>query len=121
MSLQEKRLESDNFDKFQCPCRILVTGSTSCGKSFFIKRLLEHRQRLFSAIFQRVLIIIPPNSRHQRSEYLESLEKICPNIEIIQGFPPSLEALHLTGDAKESKLLILDDLIGKKQESIMNL
>ena len=102
---------SDNFAKFISPCRILLAGSTACGKSYFIRQLLEFKDRVFSeSNFQRIIYVMPEGSRERRTEYLESLEKVCPDIECIQGFPKTLHSLNLVSD-NEPKLLILDDLV----------
>ena len=113
MSLEVPREESESFDRFICPCRILLSGSTNCGKSFFVKRLIEHRDKLFSCKeFERVLFVIPENTRHQRSEYLDSLEEVCDGLEVIQGFPDNLSKLNLIGD-ESPKLIVIDDLMGE--------
>jgi hypothetical protein len=60
--------------------------------------------------------IIPQNGRQQRQEFIESLEKLVPNIEILEGWPLSLEEVHLTY-TNTNKLLVIDDLIDSLLQS----
>jgi hypothetical protein len=43
-------------------------------------------------------------------EFLDSLLQVCKNVEIIEGFPTSLEEIHLTF-TKDHKLLVSIPLI----------
>lgn len=67
--------------------------------------MIEHRKSTFSEEFERILYVIPENCRAQRQEFIESLEKLLPGkLEVLEGWPKSLEEKHLTY-SKASKLL----------------
>ena len=48
---------SRNFNRFVSPARILVSGPTNCGKSFFILNLVKERDVQFDTKFTRVSLI----------------------------------------------------------------
>jgi hypothetical protein len=47
--------------------------------------MIKERASLFSVQFERIIYIIPEQSRGQRTEFLDGLVEICNTIEIIEG------------------------------------
>ena len=46
---------SPNFGKFIHPSRILISGPTMSGKSYFCKNLLKYKDNLWNIKFHRVI------------------------------------------------------------------
>jgi len=90
------------------PCRLGVFGPSQCGKSSFIKQLIKHRNVCFSAPFDKIYYCMPESGSRNKSEYLESLRSVCPDIMTFHGIP-SFKS-EMMGDGSENKLVILDDL-----------
>jgi septin family protein len=66
------------------PFTMLVCGATSCGKSTFLKRLLE--KRLISPWPRRLIWL------YKRWQPLyDEIKHIVPTVEFIQGIPMGLE------------------------------
>ena len=93
---------------FTSPFRMLVSGSTSCGKSRLIARLLRHRERLFDTDFESVSYYFPSNSRTEsRTLYIDGLSESCPGLRVHEGFP---DIELLAGEGGGHRLVIIDDL-----------
>ena len=96
---------------FTCPFRLLVTGSTSCGKSRLIAQLLQHRARLFDRDFVSISYYYPTNSRTpSRSIYIEGLVESCPDLRVREGFPNIDELAQEEVEAGGHRLIVVDDL-----------
>jgi hypothetical protein len=78
------------------------------GKSEFILKLLENKDKLFDCTFYRVIFAYPAEDKSRsRDTYLGRLKKICPEAELQFGLPEISQDLF-TG--QHHILLILDDL-----------
>ncbi|MBM3939129.1 MAG: hypothetical protein FJ333_10835 [Sphingomonadales bacterium] len=104
---------TDNDLKFQTPCIICVTGSSMCGKTEFMIKLMKFRHQLFKDDFDEILYCSPENMYLRYDPVVERIKNVCPNVRFISGLP-NIEKLHLNLDTR-SKLIFLDDL----QESIV--
>ena len=71
--------------------------------------LIRHRAEVFDKPLDRVIYSLPHDLVSSSQPYLERLQEICPNIEIIAGLP-SLSRLSLY-DESEEKLIFVDDQI----------
>lgn len=89
------------------PFTAIVAGPSSCGKSYFVQRLLQNA----------VEMITPPPERviWAYSEW-QDLYTQLPQVEFIEGLP---EAASIT--TPERKLLIIDDLMGVLDKNITDL
>ena len=84
---------------FTHPCTIQISGPTGCGKTRFVRHILEHR------------LIVPFPSRilwvyGEWQEDYEALRALYPHIEFVHGWR---EQLYDTIRADETNLLVLDD------------
>ena len=92
---------------FIAPFRLFISGSSSCGKSTFIEKLLYHHNFLIDTRFDYVFYAAPKHALGQAREgYIERLRQIYPSIDIIEGLPDVYDISLLPGH----KLVILDDL-----------
>ena len=98
--------------RFQNPVTVLVAGPTSSGKTFLVRRMLEHSWDLFIDPPQRILWCY---GVYQKT-YSE-MAATFPNIILHEGLPEKLDDYF---DGKEAGCLVLDDLMfaGTKSESI---
>ncbi len=107
-TVQELEVPKD-FTKLQTPNRCIISGPTCSGKSRLIVELIKHRDTVYSATFERVIVALPDDAIHQQQEFISSLKEACETVEIVEGLP-NIQDLHLTADASPS-LLVLDDLM----------
>ena len=106
----ENKVEKVPFDTFfiATPMRMPVVGPSAVGKSEFILKLVENRDKLFQNEFSRIFFAYPASDQTEhRHNYLGRLKNICPTVEIIEDLPDLAEA-SFTG--KHHVLLIADDL-----------
>lgn len=98
-----------NFEKIICPSRMLIAGPSMSGKSTFVLELVKHKEKVYSATFERIIYCLPDESLHLHQEFEKELRAAFPAIEIIEGLP-NITQLGIK-DSKAHKLLILDDLM----------
>ena len=87
--------------EFVHPSTLLVAGPTQCGKTFFIKRVLD--EKLFSPWPTRVIWAY--------GEWQDTYEKIrakTPNIEFVHGLDKNL---YDSIKPEQDNLLVIDDLM----------
>ena len=108
-----KNLDVFDFDendlKFETPCSICVNGPSQSGKSFWILKLIQNREKLFTAKFSELIYCIPDNLRLNPNPIFEEIKKSFPNATCHVGLPDTTK-LNLNFD-NSSKLLIIDDLM----------
>ena len=92
--------------KILTPARIELAGPTMCGKSTFMKYLVQYRDIVFDKPFMRIIYVAPDNGTESHFKFIQELEKACDFIEIIRGNLPSLESLQGNDD---HTLLLVDD------------
>ena len=99
---------SENL-KIKTPTRGIIAGPSNVGKTYFITRLLEQRNRLFLDNFERIIFCHPFGDFPNDSEltFFQKLENIAPGIEIRAQLPSLNDLQSINGKT----LLILDDLI----------
>ena len=106
--------------QFMAPFRLLVAGSSACGKSTFILKLLQNQKYFFNVNFDTVLYCYPSQGMTEnRSNYVKSLQSIFPHLETNENIPDIFDIMHLPGH----KLIIFDDIYHKiiDQEIIRDL
>ena len=98
---------SKTFCKIVTPSRLLVAGPSLAGKSTFLKKLVEFREEIYDQQFQRIIYCSP--HCWTQNEYLESLRKQFPNLELSSELP-CLDALNIIIDGTH-KLILIDDFM----------
>ena len=85
----------------------IVAGPTSCGKSTLVKHIIEHKD-----------VMIDPVPDHIIWHYGEwqPMYDTMSGVEFVEGLP-DIKKL----DPKQRTLLIIDDLMGETDQSVMNL
>lgn len=99
-----------DFGKIHVPARMLLAGCSSCGKSVFAKRLVEHRKEIFTAPFERIIYVLPKHTMSSRKDFIDSLRDVCPDIAFVEGYEEAINSCNLTLD-NSHKLIIFDDLV----------
>jgi len=107
LKTQDALVDSSNFNKFMVPFRMCLTGPSMSGKSYFIERLLQYRDDLFSSKFSEIYYCLPPEGQHTQDNYLEKLQRIVPDIILIYGVPKHEDVFSHT----LPKLFIFDDMV----------
>ena len=70
---------SPKFTQFIHPGRILISGPTHCGKSYFCLNLVKYVDRLFDTKFERIIYCTPVS--YLKQDYLNQLREANKNIE----------------------------------------
>ena len=99
----------ENELKFQTPCSICVSGPSQSGKSQWIVKLIQNRQKLFTVSFLELYYCVPENVSFNPNPIFEEIKKAYPNAKLIFGLP-DVTKLNLNFDSTP-KLLIIDDLM----------
>ncbi|VDI10866.1 Hypothetical predicted protein [Mytilus galloprovincialis] len=99
-----RKEETEHF-VFKHPFTMTVSGPTSCGKTFFVKQLLQNL-RLIQPTIHRILWLY----RRWQPLYDEIQKTVRPYVEFIQGIPVDLEKDSYI-DPSVRNMIILDDLM----------
>lgn len=83
---------------FKAPVSFILVGPSMCGKTTFIKNLIEQRNSIIDGNINRIYYCCP-NKNYAPSE-ITSLKEV----EIVQGLP-------IVDDIESESLLILDDFL----------
>jgi len=89
--------------RIERPTSFLVSGASGSGKSRFIFRLIEHRDKIFSEKIDKILYFY--------AVYQDLFSHYTHCVEFIQGVPT--EDLLCT---RERKLVVIDDLMSEKEK-----
>jgi len=82
----------------------MVAGTTGCGKTVWVQKLLEHAQTMITPAPQRIVYCY---SQWQPA-YVEMVLNTFPEIEFVRGVPPELENDHYF-DVNVRNLIVIDD------------
>ena len=93
---------------FTTPCTLCVSGTTGAGKTEWVKRLIRHKDILFSH---------PPTSIYYfYGVWQKGFESLTNNVEFREGLPSNLDDFHDKSqheegeeEGDESRLFIIDD------------
>ena len=94
--------------KVDKPSSFLSAGASGVGKTFWIFRLIEHRDEIFTQKIERILYFY--------EVWQPLFEEYSGCVEFFQG-APSVETLK----SPERKLVELDDLMNSNRELIRNI
>jgi hypothetical protein len=111
-----------NTLKIHCPCAISISGQSRAGKSSWMVRLVENRDLIFDAKFDRIIYCESETLSHQKSKIFDAIQASYPGSEHVFGLP-DIHQLQLTADPSTFKLILLDDLMLSllKSESMVEL
>ena len=108
-TLYQEKVELDpSALKFESCAKILVSGQSGVGKSYFISDLISNRQKLFVDDFKNIVWICPANSVRLQQETFQKLQDLYPKILIHEGFLATPEIL--IPKTSSPSLIIFDDL-----------
>lgn len=100
--------KGDDYDKtfqFRHPFTMSVIGPTSCGKTYWVKSLLEHANKMITPSPYKIIWIY----KRWQPMYTD-IEANIPNIEFIRGIPANINDDDFT-DTSQPTLLIFDDMM----------
>jgi len=93
--------------QFHIPFSMLIAGSSGSGKSTWIEKLLIQQSNVLNKTWDKILYcysIYDPS--------YEKLEKIIPNLELMQGFPTEIvKQFHNNVQRTKQTLIVLEDLM----------
>ena len=87
--------------RFKLPANFYVSGQSQSGKSFFVRKLLQHLNELFNPVPTKIIYCY--------GEYQKEFAELQ-NVELIEGFPSNLNELT---QGHDNSLVVLDDLMGE--------
>lgn len=88
--------------QLNCPLRMMVAGSSGCGKSILVSKIIQHRDSLLSAKVDKVIYC---------AKYNTSIPEVIRNDEILT-FHPGVPSEEMTrNDSNQHILFVLDDLL----------
>ena len=99
----------ENCLKFQVPFAMSISGPSQSGKTSFMCNLIENRDKMFTASFERIILCQHENLSFRHNETFERLRKTFPIIELVSGLP-NISKLKLDMNPSVATLLLIDDL-----------
>ncbi|MES9883688.1 MAG: C2H2-type zinc finger protein [Sedimenticola sp.] len=114
--LQREQPVSNNEFKFRHPFTMIVSGPTSSGKSFLVKRILQHNLTIVHPPAQRIIWLY----RRWQPLYDVIRATVTPRVEFIQGIPLHIET-DTFFDPAIRNMVVLDDLMSVKDNRINDL
>lgn len=110
---------TENDLAIQLPTRMVIVGSSLCGKSVMILRLLKARKQMFNKDFSQIHYIYPDSMQDSQNVYLQKIKDAVPNINIWEG-------LHnfdfdSCKHEKSHKLIIIDDCMHELNDAVGNI
>ena len=94
--------------KFETPTSILVCGPTNCGKTEFVKKLLENAEIMFKEPPSYILYCYASVWQSKFSEMLKTIK----NIHFQEGLPTETDLMSLRKDNKHF-ICVMDDLMSQ--------
>ena len=88
-----------------------VSGVTSCGKTYFVKQLLQNSHQCIQPTLQRISWLY----KRWQLLYDEIQKTVTPRVECVQGIPIDLEKYSYIDPAVRN-WIVLDDLMGQRQK-----
>ncbi len=71
--------------RFKTPVNFYVCGQTQCGKSYMVRRILNHLEEMFHPL--------PTKTIYCYGEYQKEFDEFPSNVELVEGFPSDLSQL----------------------------
>ncbi|WAR24132.1 YMD3-like protein [Mya arenaria] len=105
---QKESTPPEEIMTFKHPFTMMISGPTACGKTTFVKNVLQHHTSRIQPSVQRIIWL------YKRWQPLYSIikETVLPRVEFVQGIPTDL-ADDEYFDPRINNLLILDDLFSE--------
>ena len=91
--------------RLQHPYTCLIAGPTSCGKTQFVKKLIQQGEQVMNGSAEKILWLYG----EYQPAYIE-LSKQFPHITFIEGIPENLNEYI---DPKFRNLIVIDDLMSE--------
>ena len=117
-------MDVGSFDsKIHLPKNILLVGGTQCGKSYFLKRMIEENDALFTPRYQHVIYCYGA----WQSMYEELQNELGSRIDFRQDIPTKDEIIEISQTIKGPILMCIDDKMstalvdGKKGSEVLEL
>ena len=88
--------------RFKTPANFYICGQTQSGKSYFVRRMLNHLEEMFHPLPSKIVYCY--------GEYQKEFDEFHPNVELIQGIPNDVNELIKGHD---NSLIVLDDLMSQ--------
>lgn len=96
--------------KLHCPCAVSISGCSRAGKSSLMVQMIQNRDLLFTAKFDRIIYCESESLSHQKSKIFDAIKESFGAAEHVFGIP-DIHQLQLTADPSQFKLICLDDLM----------
>ena len=107
-TIQKVSLNEDSL-RIQVPFSMSISGPSQSGKSEFIVKLIEHREKLFTSKFVRIIYCQPESLAHVNNTFFQRIKLAFPSAELNSGLP-NISKLSLDLNTLPC-LLIIDDLM----------
>ena len=108
-ALVQKITLDNNSLSIQVPFSMSISGPSQSGKSEFICQLIQHRERLFTSKFVRIIYCQPESLAHKNNTFFNRIKEYFPTAELNNGLP-NISKLNLDLNTMPC-LLIIDDLM----------
>lgn len=92
--------------RFQHPCTALVVGGTGVGKTFFMKRVIEHRDAMFNTSFDHILFYYTEWQPMYDELATQHGVEFRQDVPLLEDHPPGLGP----------KLIIIDDFMDELKQ-----
>ena len=100
-----------SFDKFISPIRLLASGSSGSGKSYFMQRIILNHQSLFDKPIKKLYYCVPANVSYSIRRAIETLQNIIDTVVCIEGLPSERDLEGITGE--EHVVWVIEDMFEK--------
>ena len=88
--------------RFKTPANFYICGHTQCGKSYMVRRMLQHLDELFHPVPTKIVYCY--------GEYQKEFGELPSNVTLLEGFPNNLNDI-VCGHA--NSMVVLDDMMSQ--------
>ena len=88
--------------RFKTRANFCICGQTQCGKSYMVRRMLQHLGELFHPVPTKIIYCY--------GEYQKEFGELPSNVTLVEGFPNNLNDL-LRGH--DNSMVVLDDMMSQ--------
>lgn len=99
--------------QFETPTSILVCGPSNCGKTVFVKKILENARLMFKEPPVYILYCYGSVWQHMFDDMKQTVE----NINFHEGLPTKIELIEIHKDNNGHFICVLDDLMSESANS----
>ena len=97
--------EQESLLKFQTPCSICLIGMNNCGKTTYIRKMLEQADGVFTEPPKRVIVCY-----NIFQDLFRRMAETVPNISFYQGLPDRTTIENWASETGGHLMLVFDDL-----------